>query len=168
MADENDDLLKELLNNPATRKDTLKLMKKAKPDMAIPELEIEESTAAAITAARAEDKNRIDALESKLLQSQVEKRLEDQRRDVVAKGIVSADEIPAVEKLITDMGFPNYETAARYFFAQKQLAPPTTATYYKKPFESLGVDFIKDPAGSADKIAHEMVDQYNPNHILRH
>lgn len=157
-----------LLGNKDTREEALRLLKKAKPDMNIPEIDLADKVNATITARSVEDKNTITALESKVLQMEVSKRLDDQRASVVAKGIVTADEIPAVEKLITDMGFPNYETAARYYFAQKQLAPPTPASYHERAFQSLPENFIKDPSGAADKLAHEMVDQMNPNHILRH
>ena len=40
-------LARQLAENPNTRKDFLRLTKKAKPDMPIPELEIEDATNAA-------------------------------------------------------------------------------------------------------------------------
>ena len=44
-------LARQLAENPNTRKDFLRLTKKAKPDMPIPELEIEDSTNYAVQKA---------------------------------------------------------------------------------------------------------------------
>jgi hypothetical protein len=44
-------LARQLAENPETRKDFLRLTKKAKPDLPIPELEIEDATTNAVSKA---------------------------------------------------------------------------------------------------------------------
>ena len=48
-------LAKQLAENPETRKDFLRLTKKAKPDLPIPELEIEDATTHAVSKAYERD-----------------------------------------------------------------------------------------------------------------
>ena len=54
-------LAKQLAENPETRKDFLRLTKKAKPDLPIPELEIEDATTNAVSKAY----ERVEGLENK-------------------------------------------------------------------------------------------------------
>jgi hypothetical protein len=53
-------LARQLAENPNTRKDFLRLTKKAKPDMPIPELEIEDATNAVVQKAN----ERVERLEA--------------------------------------------------------------------------------------------------------
>jgi len=55
-------LARQLAENPATRKDMLRLTKKIKPDLPIPELEIEDYTRSAVDSAN----DRVAQLEAKL------------------------------------------------------------------------------------------------------
>ena len=71
-------LSRELSENPSTRKDFLRLTKKHKPDMVIPELEIEEKTDSAVQ--RAEEK--VKALESKLAERDALETLEKRRKKI--------------------------------------------------------------------------------------
>ena len=75
-------LAQSLAENPATRKDFLKLTKKAKPEMVIPELDIEEKTNEHLSAAN----KRVEALESQLREREIREELERRRSSVVKIG----------------------------------------------------------------------------------
>ena len=78
-------LARQLSENPATRKEFLRLTKKHKPDMVIPELEIEEKTDSAVQ--RAEEK--VKALESKLAERDAVEALEKRRKRIKENGLIS-------------------------------------------------------------------------------
>ena len=119
-------LAQQLAENPATRKEFLRMTKKVKPDLPIPELEIEESTTRAVSKAE----ERVQALEAKLREKEAVEELQKRRQQLVKKGLVkSEDEIEAVEKLMLEKGIQNHETAAEYHEWMKQAAVPTASSY---------------------------------------
>ena len=67
-------LMEELSHNPATRKDVLRLTKQIKPDLVIPELDIENST-----------KSYVDKLEQRLMMRDAKDREQDAVRDLEAR-----------------------------------------------------------------------------------
>ena len=68
-------LARQLSENPATRKEFLRLTKKAKPDMPIPELEIEDKTDSAIEQMRKENQELRAKMQEKEAMEELEKRL---------------------------------------------------------------------------------------------
>lgn len=60
-------LSKRLSEDPATRKEFLRLTKKAHPDLSVPEIEIEEATNVRVSAAE----QRVQELEARLRQKDV-------------------------------------------------------------------------------------------------
>ena len=118
-------LAQQLAENPATRKEFLRMTKKVKPDLPIPELEIEDSTHAAVSKAE----QRVQQLEAKLREKEAMEELQNRRNSVVKKGLAAESEIGDVEKIMLERGITNHETAAEYHQWMKQAAVPTSTGY---------------------------------------
>ena len=102
-------LMRELSDNPATRKEVLRLTKKIKPDLVIPELDIEETTNSAVSETRKE----LEAMRAKLAEKDALEDLEKRRNALMRKGVVrSEEEIEEVEKVMLEKGITNHEAAA--------------------------------------------------------
>ena len=114
-------LMQQLADTPETRKDILRLTKKIRPGLNVPELDIEDNTNSAISQMRAEN----EALKAKFSQREAVENLENIRRNVVKKGLVSEDEMPQVEKLMLEKRIADHETAAEHYNWMKQAAKPT-------------------------------------------
>ena len=140
-------LAQTLAENPATRKEFLRMTKKVKPDLPIPELEIEESTTRAVSKAE----ERVQALEAKLREKEAIETLERRRQDLMKKGLVNSEEdIQGVEKLMLEKGITNHETAAEYHQWMKQAAVPTASSYNPSPVKGFDLNkYWKNPAGAA-------------------
>jgi len=110
-------LAKTLADNPATRKEFLRMTKQVNPEMSIPELEIEEFTNKKISAAE----ERVMKLEAQLRERDAREELEKRR----AKLGRTEEEIAEIEKVMLEKGMTNHETAAEYFDWMKQAAAPT-------------------------------------------
>jgi len=110
-------LAKQLADNPSTRKEFLRMTKQVKPELSIPELDIEDYTNRKVTAAE----ERVMGLEAKLRERDAREEL-DKRR---AKLNRSTQEVEQIEKLMLDKGMTNHETAAEYFDWMRQAAEPT-------------------------------------------
>ncbi len=143
-------LSKRLSEDPTTRKEFLRLTKKVHPDLPVPEIEIEEQVNR--RAAAAEQK--VADMEQKLRQRDVREELNKRRNALKEKGYVqSDDEILEIEKLMTQKGIANHETAADYWRHMKQAAVPTPG--YPQPVMSrMDVKgFMKNPVGAARETA---------------
>ena len=124
--DELAQLAQTLAENPDTRKDFLRMTKKVKPDLPIPELDIEDYTHKAVS--RSED--RVQALEAKLREKEAIEELQNRRNALMKKGLISNEsEIGDVEKIMLERGITNHETAAEYHQWMKQAAVPTSTGY---------------------------------------
>lgn len=119
-------LARQLAENPKTRKAFLRLTKEAKPDMPIPELEIEDSTNYAVQKAN----DRVAQLEAKLQQKDAMDELNKRRNRLKEKGLVENDEqVEEVEKMMLEKGITNHEVAADYWKYMNQSAAPTPTGY---------------------------------------
>jgi hypothetical protein len=115
-------LMKELADNPDTRKETLRLTKRLRPNMPIPELEIEDFTNGKISAAE----ERVMQLESKLREKDAREELKSRRDNLIKKGLARDEaDIDEIEKIMLEKNISNHETAAEYFDWMKQAATPT-------------------------------------------
>ncbi|UOF81576.1 hypothetical protein [Bacteriophage sp.] len=115
-------LARQLAENPQTRKEFLRLTKKAKPDLPIPELEIEDYTHNAISNSN----KRVEELEAKLREKEILEDLDKRRNKLMKKGLVNSDEdIAEVEKVMLEKGITNHEAAAEYWQWMKQSATPS-------------------------------------------
>lgn len=140
-------LAQQLAENPATRKEFLRMTKKVKPDLPIPELEIEESTTRAVSKAE----ERVQALEAKLREKEAMEELKSRREQLVKKGLVKTeDEVEAVEKIMLEKGITSHETAAEYHEWMKQAAVPTASSYNPSPVKGFNLDkYWKNPNQAA-------------------
>ena len=110
-------LAKELHDNPTTRSEALRLTKKIRQDLPIPELDLQDK----VDRTRDQMQSKIDSLEARLRENDARKTLGDRRRALKANGKVqSDDEIKEVEKIMIDKKIADHETAADYFNWMKQ------------------------------------------------
>lgn len=140
-------LAQQLAENPSTRKEFLRMTKKVKPDLPIPELEIEESTRNAVSKAE----QRVQQLESKLREKDALAELEKRRQALIKKGLIaSEDEVKDVEKIMLERGITNHETAAEFHQWMKQAAVPTSSGYNPQVINKFDLNkYWKNPVGAA-------------------
>ena len=154
-------LMRELSDNPATRKDVLRLTKQIKPDLVIPELDIENTT-----------KSYVDKLEQRLMERDAKDREQDAVRDLEArrnklmkKGLVQTDEdIHEVEKVMLEKGITNHESAAEYWQWMKQSATPTPTGYNPSAVSKFDLGkYYKNPVGAARDEASKALQELRQN-----
>lgn len=143
-------LARRLAENPATRKEFLRLTKKATPDLTIPELEIEDTVYAATNQAHA----RVEQLEQKLREKEAIEELNRRRQSLVKKGKVSDEsEIEQVEKIMLERGITNHETAADFHKWMNEQAKPTPSTFSRNVLDDTARNtlssFWKNPQHAA-------------------
>jgi len=143
-------LARRLAENPATRKEFLRLTKKATPDLPIPELEIEDTVYAATNQAHA----RVEQLERKLREKDAMEELNRRRQSLVKKGKVSDEsEIEQVEKIMLERGITNHETAADFHKWMNEQAKPTPSTFSRNVLDDTARNtlssFWKNPQHAA-------------------
>ena len=158
-------LARQMAEDPATRKDFLKLTKKLKPDMPIPELEIQEYTNNAVSASE----KRIQELEAKLSERDSVAELEKRRQNLIKKGLVQSDEeIEEVEKVMLEKGITNHEVAADYWKYMQQAAIPTPSGYNPGVMNKFDLNkYWKNPvAGARDEAVKALTElRKNPRPI---
>jgi hypothetical protein len=140
-------LAQTLAENPDTRKDFLRMTKKVKPDLPIPELDIEDYTHRAVS--RSED--RVQALEAKLREKEAIEELQKRRQSLMKKGLISNEsEVGDVEKIMLERGITNHETAAEYHQWMKQAAVPTSTGYNPSAVKQFDLNkYWKNPVAAA-------------------
>jgi len=140
-------LAQTLAENPDTRKDFLRMTKRVKPDLPIPELDIEDYTHRAVS--RSED--RVQALEAKLREKEAIEELQNRRQSLMKKGLISNEsEVGDVEKIMLERGITNHETAAEYHQWMKQAAVPTSTGYNPSAVKQFDLNkYWKNPAAAA-------------------
>ena len=145
--DELAQLAQTLAENPDTRKDFLRMTKRVKPDLPIPELDIEDYTNRAVT--RSED--RVQALEAKLRERDAIEELQKRRQSLMRKGLIANEsEVNDVEKIMLERGITNHETAAEYHQWMKQAAVPTSTGYNPSAVKQFDLNkYWKNPAAAA-------------------
>jgi len=125
-------LARELAENPSTRKDLLRLTKKLKPNVPIPEIEIEDATASAVSAAE----QRVAQLENRLLEKEALEDLNRRRNALMRKGLVESEaDIAEVEKIMLEKGITSHETAAEHARFLKEQAAATPSVYNRNVFD---------------------------------
>jgi hypothetical protein len=140
-------LMREMSENPSTRASVLRLTKQLRPNMPIPELEIQDHTSAIVQ----QSNQKVEALEAKLREKDVMAELEQRRHNLIKKGLVRDEEdIPKVEALMLEKGMTNHETAAEYFNWMQQAATPTPSGYNPSALSKFDLSaFYKNPEKAA-------------------
>ena len=114
----------QLVKNTKTRDTVLRATKVVAPDTSIPELDVMDKVATAISPHLKE----IETMRQERLKEKVEARIESDRAGLREKGF-SKDEISAVEKIMVEKKIPDYGTASEYFRMQAKTAPVTPANW---------------------------------------
>ena len=154
-------LAQQLADNPATRKDFLRMTKKVKPDLPIPELDMEDYTHSAVT----KSEQRVQALEAKLREKEAIEELQKRRESLMKKGLIaSEDEVKDVEKIMLERGITNHETAAEFHQWMKQAAVPTSSGYNPSAVKQFDLNkYWKNPVNAArDEAANALRDLRKP------
>ena len=140
-------LAKTLAENPQTRKEFLRLTKTARPDVPIPELDIDES----LTRVSSQAEERVSQLEAKLREKEALEELERRRNKIRKQGLASSDEdIEAIEKVMIEKGITNHEAAAEYHQWMKQAAAPTPTGYNPQVMSKFDLSkYYKNPICAA-------------------
>lgn len=142
-------LARQLADDPATRTSFLKLAKKARPNVPIPELDIADR----ITASEETTLGRMAQMEAREAERVAMDTLTQRRADVRAKYNLSADDLKQVEKIMLEQGIQNHDTGAQFFDWQRQAATPTPTGYSPNVMDKTARDtlskFWKNPAGAA-------------------
>ena len=154
-------LARQLADNPATRKQFLRMTKQVKPEMSIPELDMEDFTNTKVSAAE----ERVMGLEAKLRERDAREELQKRRDSLLKKGLArNQTDIDEIEKLMLEKGMTNHETAAEYFDWMKQAAEPTPSGYNPNPLKGFDLSkFWKDPKSAARNVAAEALGELRKN-----
>lgn len=155
-------LANKLANDPATRKDFLKLAKKSTPELTFPELEMEQTLEATVKPF----KEKIETLENKLREKDITDRVLNNRQKLVKDGLASEADIPEIEKLMIEKKIPDHNTAAEFYRLQKEAARPTPGRY-TPPTNPINLKEIgKNPKNWARNEAMKAIDELarNRNH----
>lgn len=151
-----------LAENPETRKDFLRMTKKVKPDLPIPELEMEDYTRKAVS----QSEERVQQLEAKLRERDAVEELQKRRNALMKKGLIQSEsEIEEVEKIMLDKKIHDHETAAQYHAWMKQAAIPTSSGYNPSPVKQFDLSrYWKNPVGAArNEAMNALNDLRRPN-----
>jgi hypothetical protein len=156
--DELASLARKLSESPETRADFLRLTKKVRPDVSMPELDIEDRTNSLLQRSEA----RVASLEAKLHERDAIEKLEKRRSDLMQNGFVSnRAEIQEVEKIMIEKGITNHEAAAEYHKWMKQAATPTPTGYNPSPMKQFDLSaFRKNPVQAAREVAAQAMTEF--------
>lgn len=127
------ELLTALLADPSTREVIQRKLKKANPNLAIPEIDSKDQVMSEIEKEREERRK----LEAQIRERDVRERLEKARAAAQAKyGLTEAD-MQEVEKLMVDPEnpIPTYDAAARVHKASKATGTPTSVDIQPPTFD---------------------------------
>jgi hypothetical protein len=154
-------LMRELSDNPETRKEILRLTKKVKPGLVIPELDIEDHTHNAVSAAN----KRVEDLEAKMREKEAVEDLNKRRMSLIKKGLIQNEsEIEQVEKIMLDKGITNHESAAEYWDWMKQSAVPTPTGYNPSAVAKFDLGkYYKNPVMAARDEASKALNELRRN-----
>ena len=142
-------LAKSLSDNPATRKEFLKMTKKVRPDVIIPEIDMQEQAEKAF----ADQSAKINNLEARLAEKEAVEETMRRREELRKKGLAQSDEdIAEIEKIMSDKGIMKHESAAEYWQYMKQAAAPTSSSFNGQPVMNKFVnlkEYFKNPVNAA-------------------
>ena len=151
-------LAKDLSNNPETRSQFMQLTRKVRPEVAMPELEIQERVNTQLDSYQ----QKISSLEAKLQERDAVNNLEQRRKALLDKGLVqSREQIQDVEKIMLEKGITNHEAAAEFHNFMKQAAVPTPTGYNPNPMKQFDLSaFRKNPIQAARDVAAQAMQEF--------
>lgn len=126
-------LARDLSENPETRKDFLRLTKKARPNLPVPEIEIDERTNRALGEAN----DKVSKLEQKLMERDAQEALTQRRQKLIKDGkAADDDEVQQIERVMLDKKIADHDTAADYFRFMREAAKPAAPMYSSQVLDS--------------------------------
>jgi hypothetical protein len=154
-------LMRELSDNPSTRKDLLRLTKKIKPELVMPELDIEDHTSSAVSKVYQE----LEQMKSQKREDDAIADLNKRRMSLIKKGLIRDEsEIEQVEKIMLDKGITNHESAAEYWDWMKQSAVPTPTGYNPSAVAKFDLGkYYKNPVMAARDEASKALNELRRN-----
>lgn len=145
----------QLIHNPEVSRDAKRLLMKANPKVKFPEIENEERTNAALK----ERDEKLQALEQKLLEKEMQDRVEAKRQQCRERGLDPAE----VENLIVERGKQNrlidFESAMELVEAQKQIAAATPSSQGPQRELSSIKELWENPGKWAREQTHAAIDE---------
>lgn len=145
--------LKALLDaDPETSRTTKRMLKKIDPKV-FPELEVEDRNEAALAELRKEN----ESLRGEIKEDKFRTQTEKEHARITNRGYKVDD----VQKFMTERGIVKFDTAMDVMDMEQRLAVPTpdSATVYDMPGKGEDKDLWNNPAKTARKIAHNLIDQ---------
>jgi hypothetical protein len=154
-------LMRELSDNPETRKEILRLTRKVKPGLVIPELDIEDHTSSAVSKVYQE----LEQMKSQKREDDAIADLNKRRMSLIKKGLIRDEsEIEQVEKIMLDKGITNHESAAEYWDWMKQSAVPTPTGYNPSAVAKFDLGkYYKNPVMAARDEASKALNELRRN-----
>jgi hypothetical protein len=154
-------LMRELSDNPETRKEILRLTRKVKPGLVIPELDIEDHTSSAVSKVYQE----LEQMKSQKREDDAVADLNKRRMSLIKKGLIRDEsEIEQVEKIMLDKGITNHESAAEYWDWMKQSAVPTPTGYNPSAVAKFDLGkYYKNPVLAARDEASKALNELRRN-----
>lgn len=149
-----ENMLNGLYNDPATREDLLRLMKKQNPALTIPEIDAKDDVLGKVGDAN----KRVADLENKLAERDIRDRVTAEKNRVKNLYQLSDADMAEVEKLMIDEHepIPSYAAAAKVYVASRTQAVPTSSSLSPPVFEMPDQNVWKGGIGNRaglDKIA---------------
>ena len=154
--EESNRLFTTLVSDPETRAETLALVKRKNPTMAIPELDEKAARDAALAAERAER----EKLEARVRDQEIRERLRNERERVKKDHGLTDEDLTAVEALMVDekAPIPHYDAAAKVYKASRVEAKPSssqlTANTFDMPDKNVWAKGVGNPM-SLNKVFQE-------------
>jgi hypothetical protein len=148
------ELVSAMAKDPALREAWQGLVKKARPDLSIPEYDAKQSVRAEIATEREERQK----LERAMMERDARDNVKERRASIKAKYKLSDADVEGVEKLMVDDKEVNWthDAAARVYLASRQSATPTPATFAPPTYDMPEKDIWGKGLGNKaalDKIA---------------
>ncbi len=156
-----------LVKDPKTRDVTLRATKTVAPETNIPEIEVMDRVAHAMTPHLTE----IAALKKDKLEREVKDRLTAARQKLRDDAGMNQKDIDAVEKIMVEKHIPDHATAAEFYTMQNRTATPTPESW-SNPVKMPGnADGFKKAGGFKNFFrndAHAAVDELHNGQIKIH
>lgn len=143
------DFVESIYNDPALNKEAKRLIKKKYPNLAIPDLDIEDKVTTLITS----DKTAREDAEKKKKQEAEDAKWRAERARVQKSYGFTDDAMKKLEDLMQEKSIGDYEVAAEYMAAREpKVSEPYNDSHFWRHREQPGVaDIAKDPEGWARK-----------------
>lgn len=151
-------LQKKVLGDKELRASQLRLIKKADPNRAIPEIDAEDRIMSAVAPLQEENKKLREEIEQREVLNGLKAKRANAERLLKEKGL-SVD-VSAVEKLMVEKGLSSHDTAIEFLELNSRVsAPKSTPSWDNRVKVAASDDMKKDINGWARKMAADTIDQ---------